>query len=634
MNSRIFLPRNKTLKTFFTSMIIYILLFFFFKNDLTCVSFSIRIIYIILSFILFMMLSKANGVIDEYVYVNIRNFLIIISIIGFLGISIITDGYSLASKNNYICISTYVIIFMETVLNYILKDYNINKHIHKNLAYGAGIFSVVIMAACMKFLYYTEVFLILKILCVVMQIILCMHIYRSIKIYEQLYDRQFKINWRYIYSLIVCVSECANMISDKFDVTYILIENAAFFNFLIIFEIVIINQIEEPYEYLINILRKESEELDELNMQIIMKNTELEKLNMILQQKEELNHTFFRFMPHPIVILNAANNRITFVNNKFLELAEVGTAREIINQKIKKYIEFTAYSEENDFDAVLHIGSKKKYLKTKFLTNYSSDDRKLILLEDNTAKVQIREMRNEVEKRKRHEYIRTQFLSSISHDLKTPINVIYSGLQLEQIYIDKGDIKSLKKYNEISRQNCISLIKFTNNLIDNSKISSHFLSANLIRINIVEVIEEQVMSYVDYAMWNGIELIFDTNTEECMMDIDVEFMRRIILNLISNSVKYTPKQGKIFVVIEENPHNVFIKVKDTGCGIKKELRDKIFCRYTSSNKAVADSKSGTGLGLFVVKRLVELQNGTIHLGNEEEIGTSIVIEFKKGEIYA
>ena len=128
-------------------------------------------------------------------------------------------------------------------------------------------------------------------------------------------------------------------------------------------------------------------------------------------------------------------------------------------------------------------------------------------------------------------------------------------------------------------------------------------------------------------------MIFDTNTEECMIEVDIEFIGRIILNLISNGVKYTAKDGNIYVIIEEKMDKVFIKVSDTGSGINEEIKNKIFNRYESTNKTISDSKSGTGLGLFVVKRLVELQKGKIYLDEKVLLGTSIVIEFEKGETY-
>lgn len=627
-----FVCKEKALLAFLVSIIVYILLFFFFKCNLISISFTIRVIYVILSFILFMMLSKVDQYIDDFLYKSTRDFLTLISIISFLGISLITDGYMLYAAHNYIYTSIYTIIFIGTLFNYTICKYEINKYMHKNMIWLAGIVFIFILCIGMKSHSDSRVLFIWKMLCVFIEIILYVHICRILKLQAQLNKMWLKIE--FFYAVILFSLEFINIVWDKFDIIYILLENIGLINFLMVFMFTIKNQIKHPYEVLIKILKQENDELDELNKQILYKNEELEKLNIILKQKEELNHAFFRFMPHPIIILNSKNKRITFANKRFLDIAEIDDPKEIINKKIKKYIEFIADLDESDFDAILYVGEKRKYLKTRFLANYSWDYKKLILIEDNTEKVQIREMKNEVEKRKHNEYIRTQFLSSISHDLKTPVNVIYSGLQLEQIFVEKSDLESLKKYNAICRQNCILLITFANNLIDNSKIISDYIAADLKKVNLVEVVEEHVMTYVEYAKWNGIELIFDTNTEECMVEIDAEFMGRIILNLISNGVKYTPENGKIFVTIEERKESVVINVRDTGCGVKKEIRDMIFNRYTSSNESIADSKSGTGLGLFVVKRLVELQNGYIYLDDTVSIGTSIIIEFKRGEVYA
>ena len=147
----------------------------------------------------------------------------------------------------------------------------------------------------------------------------------------------------------------------------------------------------------------------------------------------------------------------------------------------------------------------------------------------------------------------------------------------------------------------------------------------------VEVIEENVMSLIDYVKWNNVDLIFDTNTEECYLNIDHEFMYRIILNLVSNAVKFTPANGKIYVIIEENDNNVNILVKDSGSGIEQEFIDKAFNRYSVGKNCKADRKSGTGIGLSVVKQLVELQGGNIEIKRNEDIGTTINMKFKKGE---
>ena len=633
MDEKFFWIKGYTLKVFFTTVFIYILLYLFFQKNSIDILITIRIIYIVLSCVLFMILSRTKGFIDEYISNYLKTFLVLIDIIGFAGISIMTGSSTFCSLKLYLLISCQIIILIDIMLSYVIMKYYLQKKVYKNLILSAFLVYIFVFYIHINFMNCKIMLFLFQLFCILMQFDICHTLYKDIKRYKGLIKEKTKVRKAYIYTLIIGIFQLLFLIINSMINLEMILEILGLFNFLMLFTFSLTSEIEEPGEFFMNILKKENEELDNINNKIILKNKELEKSNYIMKQKEQLSNKIFEFMPHPFIILNCENSRILYVNSKFLELAKIHNIREIINKKIDTYIELINEDKEKDYNSVLYTDGEKKYLKTKYLMNLIQYDKKIILIEDNTSNVMIKKLKKEVEEKKIQEYTRTQFLSSISHDLKTPINVIYSAIQLEQIYIEKDDIESLKKYNSISSENCISLIRFANNLIDNSKIYSQFLTANLKKVNIVEIVEDYVMSYVDYVSWNGIELIFDTNTEECMIEVDIEFIGRIILNLISNGVKYTAKDGKIYVIIEEKMDKVFIKVSDTGSGINEEIKNKIFNRYESTNKTISDSKSGTGLGLFVVKRLVELQKGKIYLDEKVLLGTSIVIEFEKGETY-
>lgn len=633
MDEKFFWIKGYTLKVFFTTVFIYMLLYLFFQKNSIDILITIRIIYIVLSCVLFMILSRTKGFIDEYISNYLKTFLVVIDIIGFAGISIMTGSSTFCSLKLYLLISCQIIILIDIMLSYVIMKYYLQKKIYKNLILSAFLVYIFVFYIHINFMNCKIMLFLFQLFCILMQFDICHTLYKDIKRYKGIIKEKTKIRKAYIYTLIIGIFQLLFLIINSMINLEMILEILGLFNFFMFFTFSITSEIKEPGEFFLNILKKENEDLDNINNKIILKNKELEKSNYIMKRKEELSNKIFEFMPHPFIILNCENSRILYVNSKFLELAKIHNIKEIINKKIDRYIEFINEDKEKDYNAVLYTDGEKKYLKTKYLMNLIQYDKKIILIEDNTSNVMIKKLKKEVEEKKIEEYTRTQFLSSISHDLKTPINVIYSAIQLEQIYIEKDDIDSLKKYNSISSENCISLIRFANNLIDNSRIYSQFLTANLRKVNIVEIVEDYVMSYVDYVSWNGIELIFDTNTEECMIEVDIEFIGRIILNLISNGVKYTAKGGKIYVVIEEKMDKVFIKVSDTGSGINEEIKNKIFNRYASTNKTISDSKSGTGLGLFVVKRLVELQKGKIYLDEKVLLGTSIVIEFEKGETY-
>ena len=238
-------------------------------------------------------------------------------------------------------------------------------------------------------------------------------------------------------------------------------------------------------------------------------------------------------------------------------------------------------------------------------------------------------MKETMENKKLDEKLKSDFLSNISHDLKTPINVIYSATQVIKMYIENNNYEMVRKYNNISKQNCISLIRLTNNIIDTSRIYADYLTPNLRVKNIVDVAEDVVTSLVDYAESKEIHLIFDTNEEEIYVNLDDEFMQRIILNLISNAIKFTKPDGTIEVILEDKGEVVDLIVRDDGVGMEKTFIENAFNRYSMGKNNENASTKGTGIGLFVVKTLVEKQNGTIVIDSVINEGTTIKMTFKK-----
>lgn len=577
-----FMNKYTIVYIYITSIFSYFILNHIFRSQDIYIPLIFRIYYITLSIVLFILINQVKKINEKYVdkYIIIF-FLLMIGISAFGFIINANKKDFLIQYTIYIDLSKIGILFIETFAGYALS-----KHYLRGRKLG-------------------------KLPCSLLHI------------------------KTYIYSTIIIVLISLYGFYIKNKEINMLMETMYLINFRIAWNIVMNEIVREPYMTLSNSLSEKNKELDRLNYEIEFRNKELERSISLLRSKEHLYSTFFTFMPHPIIILNSDNNRIIFVNNQFLKFADITKKREIINKKINKYIEFIPNNmEDKDYNAIFSMGETKKYIEIKFLPTYEDSIRKLMLIKDNTSKVQIEEIKKEVENKKLEESMRTEFLSSISHDLKTPINVIYSAMQVEKIYIHKRDLDILSKYNNISKQNCISLIKLTNNLIDNSQINSRYLVPRLENINIVQAIEDNVMSLIDYVKWHNVDLIFDTNTEECYLNIDQEFMDRIILNLISNAVKFTPIDGKIYVIVEDNCNKVSILVKDNGTGIEEEFVYQAFNRYSVGENCKTDYKSGTGIGLSVVKQLVELQGGTIEIKRNEDVGTTISMEFKKENQYA
>lgn len=227
-----------------------------------------------------------------------------------------------------------------------------------------------------------------------------------------------------------------------------------------------------------------------------------------------------------------------------------------------------------------------------------------------------------------YDNLKTNFLSNISHELRTPLNLIFSALQVIEIKTTSSRDKhiSIERYITIIKQNCYRLLRIINNLIDITKIDAGHFFTHPQNKDIVHVVENIVMSVVDYVEGKGISITFDTEIEEKVMAFDPDAMERIVLNLLSNAIKFTPSGGSIQVNIYDKINSIVISVKDTGLGIPIEKQSCIFEKFVQVDKSLSRNKEGSGIGLSLVKELVSMHNGTIELESTLGKGSEFRIE--------
>jgi signal transduction histidine kinase len=144
--------------------------------------------------------------------------------------------------------------------------------------------------------------------------------------------------------------------------------------------------------------------------------------------------------------------------------------------------------------------------------------------------------------------------------------------------------------------------------------------------NIVSVVEDITLSVAEYVEDKGIKFIFDTNVEEKVISCDPDNIERIMLNLISNAVKFTDKGDLISVVVLDQGDNVQISVKDTGVGIPEDKLQVIFERFRQADNSLSRDHEGSGIGLSLVKALVEMHGGTIKVKSSLGQGSEFIIK--------
>ena len=217
------------------------------------------------------------------------------------------------------------------------------------------------------------------------------------------------------------------------------------------------------------------------------------------------------------------------------------------------------------------------------------------------------------------ESIKTDFFANVSHEFRTPVNIILSVVQLLNLYNDdtKINIKDEKyrEYLDILKQNSYRLLRLVNNIIDTAKINNNLHNLKLENTNIIKIVEDVAMSTVVYAKEKKRNIIFDTDEEEVILACDKEKIERIILNLISNAIKFsnvnTDIEIKINTILDLN--KVFISIKNYGECIEKCNREKIFGKCTQTDDLFIRRNEGCGIGLFLVRKFVEMHNGKIYI---------------------
>jgi PAS domain S-box-containing protein len=238
--------------------------------------------------------------------------------------------------------------------------------------------------------------------------------------------------------------------------------------------------------------------------------------------------------------------------------------------------------------------------------------------------------RKELQEKVENNKFQKDFLANLSHEFKTPLNLIFSALQILDFHQeDKLQLKDekLEKNINIIRQNSYRLLKLVKNLIDITKVNSGYLNLNLKDCDIVKLIKDIVYSISDYINEKNRNLKFNFEVEELIIACDPFKIERIMLNLLSNAIKFTNEDDEILVSIyQNNEKSICISVKDTGIGIKKEKQKIIFERFKLAEKSFEKNSEGSGIGLSLVKSLVELHDGEIHLESEYGKGSEFIIE--------
>lgn len=242
---------------------------------------------------------------------------------------------------------------------------------------------------------------------------------------------------------------------------------------------------------------------------------------------------------------------------------------------------------------------------------------KMQLEYERNQKIQIQEL-NEMKLR---------YFTNISHEFRTPLTLIKGPLMdLEKQLKEKPESQNILK---IISRNTNRLLNLINQLLDFRKVEKDLIEPSIKEGKLVTFTEEVIDDFSHQAKERGVELNFkvDDPDAEAYQWFDPYIIDKIIFNLLSNALKFTPENGEIDVFLKIDKEEAIIEVKDNGEGIDEEEKDKIFERFYSSKNLMKHHFSGSGIGLALSKRLIEIHLGSIKVDSRKGEGTSFKVCF-------
>jgi len=224
----------------------------------------------------------------------------------------------------------------------------------------------------------------------------------------------------------------------------------------------------------------------------------------------------------------------------------------------------------------------------------------------------------------RNDRERREMLADVAHELRTPLSVIRGRLEgiVDGIYSENGPQVSM------ALEQTYVLSRLVEDLRLLTLVETHQLAFEETNVDIGELIERVLNIFSAEAQEKNISLSFNEKKGNLFTYVDPQRFEQVLSNLLSNSLRYVPEGGKVWVTANETSNSLQIIVNDNGGGIPNEDLPYIFDRFWRKEKSRTRATGGTGLGLAIAKQLVEAQNGTIEARNLSEGGLQIIIEWR------
>ena len=225
--------------------------------------------------------------------------------------------------------------------------------------------------------------------------------------------------------------------------------------------------------------------------------------------------------------------------------------------------------------------------------------------------------------------MKLRFFTNISHELRTPLTLIEGPLEY---ILKRSDLsKDVREQLQVVERNTHRMLRLVNQILDFRKIQNHKMKLCIEQIDIVAFVHKIMENFESIAEANKIDFIFETEQPKLKLWVDADKVEKIVFNLLSNAFKYTQPGKTITVFIHENEDTVTVGVQDQGIGISENKKASLFVRFETLLDKNLFNPNSSGIGLSLVKELVEMHHASIHVDSKEGEGSCFSVDFLKGK---
>lgn len=359
---------------------------------------------------------------------------------------------------------------------------------------------------------------------------------------------------------------------------------------------------------------------EDLLISIVIDITELENTIMNIEQSEKTYKLLLQTLPEGIVIVNPTTKKHIYRNEASIRMLKT-IGLEKLNESIKTYLKEENYGNFRRFtiDKLNNVDISLAIVKRE-------EEGSLIvvfrMLDCEFKSIQLEKELNRIKEKNK---FKTEFLSNVAYDIKKPINKIFETNN--NLIENKGKYNSenINNHTRLVKQNCYRLIRLLNNIEYVSRIDNGTCTLELRKCDIVKLLENIVKISKTYTDKKGIDISFKSEVNKKILSLDIDKVEKIILNILSNAIKFTDTGGKIDINLYMQNEQVCISIKDTGIGIPKDKTEVIFENFEQLDTTLSRGCEGTGMGLSVVKKLAKLNNIKINVESELNKGSEFII---------